>query len=221
MNHIIIGSILDRTPPLSSNWEDLIRSRLFSPLGMPNCGFGPNPESNNTSIDNPWPHVRGPDGTPAPVEGVDWAQKDNPPAHNPAGRVHCPMAGYNEFLQLQVDGASLNASITIPVNLTRQDFQHLHTPYNRSDDTNPTISPYYTPGGWLAFDLQGRDAPSGYRLWHNGANEMNYAEAMVVIPGSGRRASTFMALTNFYDEGDAQTAVDRAIADMRDGSMYA
>jgi hypothetical protein len=50
---------------------------------------------------------------------------------------------------------------------------------------------------------------------------MNYAEAMVVIPGSGRRASTFMALTNVYDEGDAQTAVDRVIADMRDGSMYA
>jgi D-alanyl-D-alanine carboxypeptidase len=221
MNYIIIGSILDRTPPLSSNWEDLIRSRLLGPLGMPNCGFGPNPESNNTSIDNPWPHVRGPDGAPVPVEGVDWAQKDNPPALNPAGRVHCPMAEYNKFLQLHVDGASLNASIAIPVNLRRQNFQYLHAPYNRSDDTNPTISPYYSPDGWLAFDLQDRDAPSGYRLWHKGANAMNYAEAMVVIPGSGRRASTFMALTNVYDEGDAQTAVDRVIADMRDGSMYA
>jgi D-alanyl-D-alanine carboxypeptidase len=90
MNYIIIGSILDHTPPLSSNWEDSIRSRLFGPLGMLNCGFGPNPESNNTSIDNPWPHVRGPDGAPAPVEGVDWAQKDNAPALNPAAASTAP-----------------------------------------------------------------------------------------------------------------------------------
>jgi CubicO group peptidase (beta-lactamase class C family) len=48
--------------------EDVIRSRLWEPLGITTAGFGPSPESSMKSTDNPWPHIGngplGKDGLP-------------------------------------------------------------------------------------------------------------------------------------------------------------
>ena len=53
-NYMILGHIIDQQ---GSSWEEAIKSKLWTPLGMTECGFGNPPESSETAIENPWPHI--------------------------------------------------------------------------------------------------------------------------------------------------------------------
>ena len=78
-----------------SSWEDLIKKRLFDPLGMSTAGFG-NPNKNNVT-DQPWGHNKFV-GKWRPSE--DYYNK----AIGPAGRVHCSINDWAKFLSLQLKG---------------------------------------------------------------------------------------------------------------------
>ena len=77
-------------------WEDLVQRELFDALGLDSAGFGPpqgeNPEGHRLN----W-------GALAEVGTGRGA--DNPPAMNPAGRVHMSMPDYAVFLRLVMAGA--------------------------------------------------------------------------------------------------------------------
>lgn len=73
INYMLVGTIIDSVTQCSS--EELLITRLFKPLGITTAGFGPNPQSSNASVDNPWPHVASPAG-PVPLEGP---ALDSPP----------------------------------------------------------------------------------------------------------------------------------------------
>ena len=64
-------------------WEDLLRERLFEPLGMTSAGFGA--PATPGKVDQPWGHL-GEIGELHPVEPGPLA--DNPPAIGPAATVH-------------------------------------------------------------------------------------------------------------------------------------
>jgi CubicO group peptidase (beta-lactamase class C family) len=85
--YMVVGAAMERASGLS--WEELIRQRVFTPLGMSSCGFGAPGDA--TSVVEPWGHSVT-TGTLRAVFG------DNPPAVGPAGTVHCSMEDWGRFL---------------------------------------------------------------------------------------------------------------------------
>jgi CubicO group peptidase (beta-lactamase class C family) len=78
------------------SWEQLMRERIFEPLGMKSAGFGAPGEAGK--VDEPWGHtVRG-----KPVEPGPFA--DNPPAIGPAGRIHCSLGDWAKFVTWHLNG---------------------------------------------------------------------------------------------------------------------
>ena len=199
-NFIIAGAIIDKLSGMT--WERFIDERLFEPLGMEGCGFGPNDESSSTSVDNPWPHqvIK---SSPVPLWYLPFNFRDNPPPVNSAGRVHCPMQSYGKFLQAHIDAA---LGLGNALNLSSDDTRYLHTPYVGRDQAG---SRFYTPGAWnwLKSDTEG-----GYSLVHTGSNAYNLALARLDIEqGQG---SYFMSMTNVWTD-KAEQATQDVVADMR------
>lgn len=77
-------------------WEDLMRERLFGPLGMSSAGFGA--PGTKEKMDQP----RGHHEKGAPVEPGPGA--DNPVAIGPAGIVHCSIEDWAKFASLHLLG---------------------------------------------------------------------------------------------------------------------
>jgi CubicO group peptidase (beta-lactamase class C family) len=92
-------------------WEDLMRERVFEPLGMATAGFGP--PGSPGQVDEPWGHSSG--GTPR--------QGDNPPVLGPAGTVHVSLPDWARFAALHLRGAQGKAQL-----LEASTFRRLHTP---------------------------------------------------------------------------------------------
>jgi CubicO group peptidase (beta-lactamase class C family) len=148
-------------------WEDLLRDRLFVPLGMTSAGFGAPGEAATLSE----PRGHHPDGIPVPPG----PGADNPPAMGPAGTVHCSIADWSKFVSLHLEGD--RAASKIPGAAARllkpQSFLKLHTPAG-ADDDNP-----YAMGWGVASRPWGKAEPIGSKptgtgrvLTHSGSNTM-------------------------------------------------
>lgn len=85
--YVMAGAALERLTDAS--WEELMRARLFEPLGMSGCGFGPADASGDGS--QPWGH-----------SGDEPSNRDNVPVLGPAGTVHCPLADWGRFISDQI-----------------------------------------------------------------------------------------------------------------------
>lgn len=94
LGYIVAGAMLERVT--GQTWEALMKARIFTPLGMTGCGFGP-PASSGT-IDAPWGH----DGSKPVPPGPG---SDNPEELGPAGTVHCTLESWARFASLHVRGA--------------------------------------------------------------------------------------------------------------------
>jgi CubicO group peptidase (beta-lactamase class C family) len=133
-------------------WEQLMRSRIFEPLGMTSAGFGP-------PGDQEWPdEPRGhrPDGEP--IEPGMHA--DNPAAIGPAGTVHCTISDWARFVALHLQAARGDARL-----LKLESFTRLHAP-PQADDEQYAM-------GWLIRNREwANDGDGGGVLTHNGSNTM-------------------------------------------------
>lgn len=174
---------------------------------MRRCGFGPNPESSGDSVDNPWPHIsvtgRLP---PILVSFLPYSRRDNPPPLNSAGRVHCPMESYNNFLRVHVDG--VRGLDNTELGLSAQDFNVLHTPYQGLD----VQSALYTPGAWNLANLSVDG--SQFALFHEGSNGYNRAIARL----EPARNASFMTMTNLGGER-ADRATRDVMSRLSEGSL--
>ena len=167
------------------SWEELIRKRLFEPLGMKTAGFGP--MGTKGKIDQPWQHR----GTgrmlhafpPDPLN-------DNPPVMAPAGLVHASMEDWGKFLALHAVSPAKKKSL-----LTLATWTWLHTRWKGQD---------YAPGAWRVVP---RKWGGGDVLTHNGSNTMNAAVAWVA-PEIGR---ALFAATNSAGRQEF-AALDKAVA---------
>ena len=169
MNHVLLGLIIDAVTGKKA--EDVIQSRLWSPLGMSTAGWGPNPES--STIDNPWPHVgNGPPGkgglpTPLP-DSTPVLLRDNPPCLYTAGGSHMSLADYARWLRVHLDPivqAKLNVSNALIGKLQEV-----------APDSGANL---YTYGGWIRVES---GSGTGYSLQHDGSNTFNYATAIIEVP---------------------------------------
>lgn len=145
--YIIAGRIMERVT--GKSFEALMREKMFEPLGMSSCGFGPSPLV--------WGHV--------------WQKSnlvpkfsDNPEAFGPAGRVHCSLRDWGKFLEQHNRGFRGENGI-----VTASTFKKLHSTYGTKDSA-------YTFGGWL---LNSRSWARGMTLSHAGSNTMNFAKVWI------------------------------------------
>ena len=97
------------------SWEDLMRRRLFEPLGMNSAGFGAPGQPGQ--VDQPWGHhPSGKESKPT--------QEDNVAALGPAGTVHCTVPDWAKFALLHLRGAREEGKLL----LKPATFRMLHTP---------------------------------------------------------------------------------------------
>ncbi|HUF63078.1 MAG TPA: serine hydrolase domain-containing protein, partial [Verrucomicrobiales bacterium] len=139
------------------SWEDLIRTKIFEPLGMKSGGFGA-PGSRARTPDQPWGHDS--EGNPvAPGPGAD-----NPLAIAPAGAIHCSLPDWARFALLHMERAGGRV-------LRREEsFHKLHTP----------VRERYAMG-WSVAERSWADGPA---LTHMGSNTM-FTAVLWIAPERG------------------------------------
>jgi len=133
-------------------WEDLLREKLFKPLGMTSAGFGM-PSSLN-KVDQPWGHALK-DGKLIP--DPPGPRSDNPAAIGPGGTVHCSISDLARFANLHLQGERGGATL-----LKAETFRKLHTPLEGQD----------YGFGWK---VTTRPWAKSRVLTHNGTNTRNFA----------------------------------------------
>ena len=127
-------------------WEDLLRDRLFTPLGITTAGYGAPGRAGAT--EQPWGHR--PDGTAVgPGPG-----SDNPAAIGPAGTVHMSIADWAKFAALHLEAARGKPRL-----LRKETFARLHEPPSDGDYAMGWARPV-------------RDWAGGRVLTHGGSNTM-------------------------------------------------
>lgn len=151
--YTIAGAMLERIA--KKPYEELLREKIFGPLGMKSGGFG-----------GPGPNQpRGHSGKPGAFTAVE-ADFDNPPAITPAGRVHCTLADFARFASWHARGPLKDVKL-----MSDATFQKLHRA--------PSGEPYAM--GWIVTD---RPWAGGTALWHNGSNTKWYC-VMWIAPEKG------------------------------------
>lgn len=182
----VAGAMAERAADAA--YEDLVRRRLFDPLGMKSAGFGAPGTSGKVDA----PHGHGADGRP-----VDpGPHADNPDANAPAGKVHASLPDWARFVALHLRrGKGAGAAFE------KLDWERLHTP--------PPGADYAM--GWAAATrpwAKGKAAGDGGRvLTHAGSNTMWFAVAWL----APEREVAVLAATN--QGGDAAAkACDAASA---------
>jgi CubicO group peptidase (beta-lactamase class C family) len=151
--YTIAGAMLERLA--KKPYAELLREKVFIPLGMKSGGFG-----------GPGPNQpRGHDGKPGAFTPMA-ADFDNPPAITPAGRVHCTLADYARYASWHARGPLQDVKL-----MSDATFQKLHTA--------PPGGSYAM--GWIVTE---RPWAGGTALWHNGSNTKWYC-VMWIAPQKG------------------------------------
>ena len=169
---MIAGAMLEAAT--DTEWEDLMRTELFKPLGMKNCGFGP--AARPDKVDQPWPHKLGNDKpllvTPLIRAPESW---DNPRSLGPAGTVSCTISDWAKFGQLHLgDGGDY---------ISTESMSKLHEVRNASARSAL---------GWFSYR---RSWAGGTALTHTGSNLFNFAIVWI----SPTKKKGVMVATNIGD----------------------
>ena len=165
-----------------TEWENLMRTELFKPLGMKNCGFGP--AARPDKVDQPWPHSLIND-KPVLVTR-EWITRTmhirapeswgNPRSLGPAGDLHCTISDWAKFGQLHLgDGGDF---------ISTESMSLLHEVRNTS--SRYALGWYSSKPSWAA---------GGTALTHNGSNLINLA----IVRISPTKKKGVMVATNIDD----------------------
>jgi len=181
-NYVIAGAIMEQLARIP--FEKLMKEKLFRPLGMDSCGFGP-PGSPDI-LDAPRGH--------SIKDGKLVAEyDDNPPAYSPPGRVHCSFKDWGAYAYAHLQGYKGEDSEI----LKADSFKELHQVLGSSD---------YTPGGWVVMEKEWARGPV---LWHNGSN-MLFMAHIWIAPNIGR---AYILATNVGGE-EAEIALIEALEEL-------
>ncbi len=154
-------------------WEDLMRERLFRPLGMKSAGFGSPGRRQPLGHKGKLPPLR-------PVEPGRGA--DNPAAIGPAGTVHCSIADLARYAGCHAEAGRGGKTL-----LKHETFARLHQPPEDGDYAS----------GWSVTE---RPWAGGKTLTHAGSNTMWFA-VMWVAPE--KRAAFVAATNTASDTAHA------------------
>lgn len=158
LGYLLLGHIVENIE--KSPFEAVISEKLFKPLGMDSCTFGPAGREGDSST--PWGHDFE-DGKYIPKDPKN-VFSDNPLAYSPAGVISCTQEDWGKFL-IFILGHGENREYLSPRS------RELITKVNLED---------YTYGGWGKSSCKW----AGAFLAHTGSNGYNYAYAMVGLDKS-------------------------------------
>jgi CubicO group peptidase (beta-lactamase class C family) len=176
--YILAGAVLEQLTGRA--WEDLMRERLFQPLGISTGGFGTPGAADKT--EQAWSHSPGlakplhPRGPAAEI----------PLFNDPAGLAHMTVTDWAKFIVLHLRGDPANPRCQATL-LKLDTFAEMHavaptTPYSKgwamrgatflaTGDAAPAVT-YRT--GWFistaSWAKGTRPGDTGRRLWHAGSN---------------------------------------------------
>ena len=148
----IAGAMAERIT--GQAWEDLMRKRLFEPLGMSSAGFGA-PGSVGEFTQPRGHHTDGTAVQPGPGS-------DNPAAIGPGGTVHCSIGDWAKFISLH-----LQAERGHPRIVSAESFAKLHTPYDAPGEPQYGMGWVFTTRPWAHIAN-----PNARVMTHNGSNTM-------------------------------------------------
>jgi CubicO group peptidase (beta-lactamase class C family) len=154
-NYALAGIMAERAA--GKPWEDLLRERLFRPLGMDSAGYGA--PGTAKGIDQPRGH--GADGKPVPPG----PGADNPASIGPAGTVHASITDWAKFVSLHLEGERGNARLLKPGT-----FRKLHA---------APPEPGTREGYAMGWEVKVRPWSPGCVLTHSGTNTMWYCVTWV------------------------------------------
>lgn len=177
MGYMIASHILEELT--NSNFENLIKKYVFTPLNMNSCGLGPVSNPNYIFPKQPWGHL---------VTGkiIKAVHDDNPPAYGPAGAIHCSLKDWGKYLNEHVKGFNNESAF-----LLKSTFDKLHQKY-------PALDNDYTYGGWIRLE---RSWAGGVVLHHTGTNTYNFANTWV----APLKKSIYMSTANIGTNGSQAT----------------
>lgn len=179
VGYVVAGAVLEHLTGLA--WEDLMRERLFRPLGISTGGFGA--PGTPGKIDQPWGH--------SPVLGKP-LDPGNPAAeiplfYGPAGLAHMASTDWAKFIALHLRGDPANPHCHAAL-LKRDTFAELHavTPATTSRGwvargvnflaTGDSVPAVNYCAGWVisaaGWARGTRPGDTGRHLWHAGSNGM-------------------------------------------------
>lgn len=169
--YVFAGMMLEQVA--GQPWEDLLRTRVFLPLGMRTAGFGPPAARGHTN--EPWGHdwVQGKPSGIAPGRHAD-----NPQSLGPAGTVHgslFDLAKYLMFHARPADGEGVRL-------VSPSTFERLH---------QPPEGEFYA----LGWHVLNRPWAGGDVLHHTGSNTQWFSNAWIA-PG---KQAALIAMTNIGD----------------------
>ncbi|MFM9994315.1 MAG: serine hydrolase domain-containing protein [Phycisphaerales bacterium] len=186
----VIAETETKTP-----WEDLMRGRLFHPLGMTSAGFGA--PGTPGAVDQPWGHT----AIGTPIEPGPNA--DNPAAIGPGGTVRLSLRDWAQFVALHLREAAPGE----PAVVTAESLALLHTPPH---DGFGDYAFGWSVGtrGWAKGDAPG---DTGRTLSHNGTNTLWYAVTWL----APERGFAVLVATNQGGDAGAKATDDAAAAMIR------
>ncbi|GIL17870.1 MAG: hypothetical protein BroJett040_16210 [Oligoflexia bacterium] len=172
-NYIILGHVIETL--FRKSWEEVMTEKIFKPLGMSHCGFGPPASRDLAPPDQPWGHLIH-KGKLTPIQPLTNEKmiSDNPAAFGPAGTVHCSLDSWSLFLKEMLSAAKGKSQL-----LTKATALHFFQLYK--DGT--------VYGGWGGYH---KSWSPGLTHTMVGTNTMNYARFYV----SPEKNLILMGVTN-------------------------
>jgi CubicO group peptidase (beta-lactamase class C family) len=167
MNYVIAGAMIERVG--GKTWDQLIRERIFIPLGLQSAGLGP--QSTLGEIDAPLGHAMV-DGKPKAF--LAGPNGDGPPVVGPAGIAHMSVLDFARWAGWNAGEGKRGPELVGPETLKK-----LHTPVISFEIQNaapgtPTSGQYALGWGVVVVDW----APEPF-LEHAGSNTLNLAQIWV------------------------------------------
>lgn len=181
--YVVAGAMVERLT--GTEWESLIQTYVFDPLGMQASGFGA-PGSDGGSM-QPTGHL--PDGSRWHSIPATSADADNPPLFGPAGTVHSSMADLANYMVLHLAGAK---GLDVPGYLTANSFEKLYRPMSNAQYAL----------GWNVSEIS---------LHHIGSNNRWLAQ-IIIVPGID--AALFIATNAADPEAADGGSPNRALAEI-------
>ena len=176
--YVVAGRMIEVAA--GKRWEELVRERLFAPLGMEDAGFGPPAGPGVEPPDAPWGHA------PRPVDPA-LANADNPPALGPAGTVHASLRDMERYL-----GLYLRAG-------TDAQGRRLVSEASLEEIYRPRLAGYAL--GWNVH------APGGVRRLEHAGSNTTFTCQLIVVPSRG---CAVVVMTNRGDAPARRAAADLA-----------